>query len=113
MIIYNLLQNIKFSDYYKRLNIFGNDYDTHDGTCVRDYIHVLDLVSGHIKALKAIIKKPQVITVNLGTGVGYSVLDVVRTFEKVTKQEIILKLLEEEVEMLQNPILTLLLLKRY
>jgi len=77
---------------YKRLNIFGNDYDTHDGTGVRDYIHVLDLVSGHIKALKAIIKKPQVITVNLGTGVGYSVLDVVRTFEKVTKQEIIFKI---------------------
>ena len=71
-----------------QLNIFGNDYDTHDGTGVRDYIHIEDLASGHIKALVEIIKKPQLIIANLGTGIGYSVLDVVRTFEKVTKKNI-------------------------
>jgi UDP-glucose 4-epimerase len=76
----------------KILNIFGNDYDTHDGTGVRDYIHVIDLAYGHIKALEVLVKKPQMITVNLGTGVGYSVLDIVRTFEKVTKQKIIYKI---------------------
>jgi UDP-glucose 4-epimerase len=76
----------------KILNIFGNDYDTHDGTGVRDYIHVTDLSYGHIKSLKVLMEKPQVIIVNLGTGVGYSVLDVVRTFEKVTKQKIIYKI---------------------
>ena len=75
------------------LNIFGADYDTHDGTGVRDYIHVLDLASGHIKALEAILKKPQVITVNLGTGIGYSVLDVVRAFEQVSNKKIIFKTL--------------------
>jgi len=76
----------------KILNIFGNDYDTHDGTGVRDYIHVIDLAYGHIKALEVLVEKPQIITVNLGTGVGYSVLDIVRTFEKVTKQKIIYKI---------------------
>jgi UDP-glucose 4-epimerase len=71
-----------------KLNIFGDDYKTHDGTGVRDYIHVEDLADGHIKALNQIIKKPQVIVANLGTGIGHSVLDVVRTFEKVTKRKI-------------------------
>jgi len=72
----------------KQLSIFGSDYDTPDGTGVRDYIHIEDLASGHIKALVEIIKKPQLIIANLGTGIGYSVLDVVRTFEKVTKKNI-------------------------
>lgn len=63
------------------LNIFGNDYDTHDGTGVRDYIHVVDLARGHVCALKAIEKKCGLEIFNLGTGHGYSVLDVVRAFE--------------------------------
>ena len=76
----------------KILNIFGNDYDTHDGTGVRDYIHVIDLAHGHIKALEVLVEKPQIITVNLGTGIGYSVLDVIKTFEKVLKQKIIFEI---------------------
>ena len=77
----------------KILNVFGNDYDTHDGTGVRDYIHVIDLAYGHIKALEVLVEKPQLITANLGTGIGYSVLDVIKTFEKVSKQKIIFKVL--------------------
>lgn len=67
----------------KELGIFGNDYDTHDGTGVRDYIHVCDLASGHVAALSAINKKCGLAIYNLGTGHGYSVLDVVKAFEKV------------------------------
>ncbi|MFQ6696143.1 MAG: UDP-glucose 4-epimerase GalE [Alphaproteobacteria bacterium] len=63
------------------LNIFGNDYETHDGTGVRDYIHVVDLARGHVCALKAIENKCGLEIFNLGTGVGYSVLDVVHAFE--------------------------------
>lgn len=66
----------------ERLNIFGNDYDTKDGTCIRDFIHVVDLAIGHIKALEN-LKTPGVYIHNLGTGRGYSVLDIVNTFEKV------------------------------
>lgn len=62
------------------LNIFGGDYQTHDGTGVRDYIHVVDLAQGHLKALQA-LSTPQCTAVNLGTGIGYSVLDVVKAFE--------------------------------
>ncbi len=65
------------------LNIFGNDYDTHDGTGVRDYIHVVDLARGHIAALKKIFKDSGLFIYNLGTGKGYSVLDVVNTFSDV------------------------------
>lgn len=67
----------------KELGVFGNDYDTHDGTGVRDYIHVCDLASGHVAALKAIDRKCGLAIYNLGTGHGYSVLDVVKAFEKV------------------------------
>ncbi|WP_347754309.1 UDP-glucose 4-epimerase GalE [Agrococcus sp. ProA11] len=63
----------------ERLRIFGDDYDTHDGTGVRDYIHVVDLAEGHVAALEALT--PGVLTVNLGTGEGSSVLDVLRAFE--------------------------------
>ena len=66
------------------LNIFGDDYDTPDGTGVRDYIHVVDLARGHVKALKAIDDKCGVEVYNLGTGIGYSVLDLVKAFEKAT-----------------------------
>ena len=64
-----------------KLRIFGGDYETHDGTGVRDYIHITDLSKGHIKALEALDKKPQVLIANLGTGNGYSVLDMVKAFE--------------------------------
>lgn len=66
----------------KELGVFGNDYDTPDGTGVRDYIHVVDLAAGHVAALKAIDSKCGLAIYNLGTGHGYSVLDVVHAFEK-------------------------------
>ena len=64
-----------------RLQIFGNDYATPDGTGVRDYIHVMDLAAGHVAALRYLLTQRQSVTANLGTGVGYSVLDLVRAFE--------------------------------
>ena len=67
----------------EKLHVFGNDYDTHDGTGVRDYIHVMDLAKGHVKALDAINRNCGVEVYNLGTGVGYSVLDLVKAFESV------------------------------
>ena len=67
----------------KELGVFGNDYPTHDGTGVRDYIHVCDLAAGHVAALKAIDRKCGLAIYNLGTGHGYSVLDVVNAFIKV------------------------------
>lgn len=70
------------------LNVFGNDYQTHDGTGVRDYIHVVDLAKGHLKALKRADKMTGVEAYNLGTGNGYSVLDIVKNFEKVTGQKV-------------------------
>ncbi len=66
------------------LSVFGNDYDTKDGTGVRDYIHVVDLANGHLKALEKIAKKSGVVVYNLGTGTGYSVLDMVKAFEKAS-----------------------------
>jgi len=68
----------------EKLNVFGDDYDTPDGTGVRDYIHVVDLARGHVNALQALSGKPQVLTVNLGTGNGYSVLDMIKAFEKAS-----------------------------
>lgn len=68
----------------KELSVFGNDYDTPDGTGVRDYIHVMDLAAGHVKALKKIEEKAGLKIYNLGTGVGYSVLDIVKNFEEAT-----------------------------
>ncbi len=67
-----------------KLGVFGNDYDTPDGTGVRDYIHVVDLAKGHVKALKKIQEKAGLKIYNLGTGVGYSVLDMVQNFEKAS-----------------------------
>lgn len=66
------------------LTVFGNDYDTHDGTGVRDYIHVVDLARGHVKAVEKIKEKAGLKIYNLGTGVGYSVLDIVKNFEAAT-----------------------------
>ena len=71
-----------------KLRVFGNDYATHDGTGIRDYIHVMDLADGHVKALNYLLKNEALITVNLGTGVGYSVLDVVNAFVKVSGKPI-------------------------
>jgi len=70
------------------LSVFGDDYPTHDGTGVRDYIHVVDLALGHLKALEKLQTNPGVVTYNLGTGQGYSVLDVVKAFEKASGQNI-------------------------
>ena len=68
----------------KELGVFGNDYDTPDGTRVRDYIHVVDLARGHVKAIKKIEENPGLEIYNLGTGVGYSVLDIVKNFEEAS-----------------------------
>ena len=67
-----------------KLRIFGNDYPTHDGTGIRDYIHVMDLADGHIAAIHYLRRNPELLTLNLGTGVGYSVLDVVKCFSEVS-----------------------------
>ena len=73
----------------KELSVFGNDYDTPDGTGVRDYIHVVDLARGHVKAIEKLNKERSGLYIyNLGTGVGYSVLDIVNAFEKVTGQKV-------------------------
>ena len=66
----------------EHLNVFGNDYKTHDGTGVRDYIHVVDLAIGHVKAIEKLKENPGTKVYNLGTGNGYSVLDIVSAFEK-------------------------------
>ena len=73
----------------EQLSVFGNDYNTHDGTGVRDYIHVVDLAKGHVKALEKIDKEGQGLFIyNLGTGTGYSVLDMVNAFEKSTGKKV-------------------------
>ena len=72
----------------KELNIFGNHYPTKDGTGVRDYIHVVDLAKGHVKALEKVLKTKGVEAYNLGTGKGYSVLEMVKAFEKVSGKKI-------------------------
>ena len=77
----------------KELGVFGNDYNTHDGTGVRDYIHVVDLAKGHVLAVNKLAENPGLIIVNLGTGHGYSVLDMVKAFEKVTGKPIPYKIM--------------------
>ena len=72
----------------KEVGVFGNDYDTPDGTGVRDYIHVVDLAIGHVKALKKFEDKPDVYIYNLGTGRGYSVLEVIQAFSKAVGRDI-------------------------
>ena len=76
------------------LNVYGNDYDTPDGTGIRDYIHVLDLANGHLKALDKIHTSPGLVIYNLGTGNGYSVLDLVNTYSKVNNVDIPYKIVE-------------------
>ena len=78
----------------KELSVFGNDYNTHDGTGVRDYIHVVDLAKGHIKALDKLSTNCGLVTYNLGTGNGYSVLDMIKAFSKASGQEIPYKIVD-------------------
>lgn len=79
----------------EQLSVFGNDYDTHDGTGVRDYIHVVDLAKGHLKALEKLEKEEKGTYIyNLGTGTGYSVLDMVKAFEKATEKKVKYKIVE-------------------
>lgn len=75
------------------LGVFGNDYDTPDGTGVRDYIHVVDLAKGHVLAVNKLAQKPGLIIVNLGTGKGYSVLEMVNAFSKVVGKQIPYKIM--------------------
>lgn len=70
------------------LNVFGNDYDTHDGTGVRDYIHVVDLAAGHLKALEKVISSSGINAYNLGTGKGFSVMEMIHAFENATGRNI-------------------------
>ena len=76
------------------LSVFGGDYNTHDGTGVRDYIHVVDLAKGHIKALEKLVQKPGLVTYNLGTGQGYSVLDMVKAFAGASGKEVPYRIVE-------------------
>ncbi len=78
----------------KELKIFGNDYDTKDGTGVRDYIHVVDLAKGHVSAINYVNNNVGVEAFNLGTGIGYSVLDIVKSFERVNNVTIPYKIVE-------------------
>lgn len=70
------------------LSVFGNDYPTEDGTCIRDYIHVVDLAAGHVKAIEKIKENPGVKIYNLGTGNGYSVLEVIENFKKASGMDV-------------------------
>ena len=76
------------------LSVFGSDYDTPDGTGIRDYIHVVDLALGHIKAVEKVLAEKSCSTYNLGTGTGYSVLDVVKAFEKASGKTVAYKLVD-------------------
>ncbi|WP_242300395.1 GDP-mannose 4,6-dehydratase, partial [Bacillus cereus group sp. BfR-BA-01321] len=76
------------------LSVFGNDYPTKDGTGVRDYIHVVDLANGHVKALEKVLSTTGVDAYNLGTGMGYSVLEMVEAFEKVSGKKVPYKITE-------------------
>ena len=78
----------------KELSVFGDDYDTHDGTGVRDYIHVVDLAQGHLKALDKLDDLSGLVTYNLGTGNGYSVLDMVNAFSKASGREVAYKIVD-------------------
>ncbi|MBQ6395176.1 MAG: GDP-mannose 4,6-dehydratase, partial [Atopobiaceae bacterium] len=71
-----------------RLNVFGNDYDTPDGTGVRDYIHVVDLAKGHVCAIKKLMDSAGVKIYNLGTGTGYSVFDIIHAYERACGHEL-------------------------
>lgn len=81
---------------YEYLSVFGGDYPTHDGTGVRDFIHVVDLAKGHVRALEAFLRGdvPNLLTINLGTGQGYSVLDMVNAFAQASERDIPYRIVE-------------------
>ncbi len=79
---------------YPELSVYGDDYDTPDGTGVRDYIHVVDLARGHIKAIEKVLSTKEVDCYNLGTGKGYSVLELVKTFERVNNVKVPYRIVE-------------------
>ena len=72
----------------EQLSVFGDDYPTPDGTCIRDYIHVVDLALGHVRAIEELWQKPGCHTFNLGTGQGYSVLDMLQAFSKACNKKL-------------------------
>lgn len=78
----------------ERVNVFGGDYLTPDGTGVRDYIHVVDLARGHLKALEALSSSTSLLTVNFGTGIGYSVLEIINAFEEASGRSIPYEIVE-------------------
>jgi len=85
--IFPLIINAAYEQ--KDLKVFGNDWPTHDGTCIRDYIHIMDLADGHIKALDHLMtNSSQLINLNIGTGHGYSVLDLIKTFEIINNVKV-------------------------
>ena len=79
------------------LRVFGNDYDTIDGTGVRDYIHVVDLALGHLCAIEKLKSNPGLVIYNLGTGMGFSVLEMVNAFEKAIGKSIVYKIMERRL----------------
>jgi UDP-glucose 4-epimerase len=79
---------------YPSVRVWGNDYPTPDGTGIRDYIHVMDLADGHLKALEKLQTNPGLVTYNLGTGRGYSVMEVIHAFEKASGRKIPIKIME-------------------
>ncbi len=86
--LFPIIAKVIFGD-IKTLSIFGNDWPTKDGTCIRDYIHIEDLAAAHTVAIKFLeINKPQIHSVNVGTGLGSSVLDVINTYSRINKVEI-------------------------
>ena len=85
----------------EKLGVFGDDYDTPDGTGVRDYIHVVDLAVGHVKAIKYIFSNPGLDIINLGTGVGYSVLDMVKHLARHVEKKFHMKSNRDVKEILQ------------
>ena len=86
--IFPLINKVALGE-LSEIKIFGNDWDTYDGTCIRDYIHVMDLADGHISALKHLFdKKKYKLTLNLGTGLGTSVLDLITKFQEVNNIQI-------------------------
>jgi UDP-glucose 4-epimerase len=72
----------------EKITVFGNDYNTHDGTCIRDYIHVLDLAKSHVLAMNFVLNNPGKHAFNVGTGIGVSVLDVIKAFEKANNLKV-------------------------
>ena len=91
-------QKINQIIFFLKLQVFGRDWPTKDGTCVRDYIHVMDLADAHISALKFIISsKPQNITLNIGTGIGTSILEVIEKFEEVNLSKFPLEFAERRI----------------